>query len=308
MEKKIVIALGGNALGADIEEQKSAVANTAKVIVDLVSMGYKLIVTHGNGPQVGMIQDAMDYMQKKNLKKIPLPTCVAMSQGYIGIDLQNAIKYELYKRDIDKKVSTILSQVEVSKDDPAFLNPTKPIGKFLTKEEAEEHEANGIPCIEDAGRGYRAVVPSPMPVAIKELKTIKTLLDNDHIVITCGGGGIPVVNENGKLVGTNAVIDKDNVSSLLASKLDADFLVILTAVEKVAINFGKPNQKWISEMSVDEAKQYINEGQFAKGSMLPKVEAAVSFVQSGNNKKALITLLEKAADGIAGKTGTVIHS
>ncbi|HIV63101.1 MAG TPA: carbamate kinase [Candidatus Butyricicoccus avistercoris] len=308
MEKKIVIALGGNALGADIEEQKSAVANTAKVIVDLVSEGYKLIVTHGNGPQVGMIQDAMDYMQKKNLKKIPLPTCVAMSQGYIGIDLQNAIKYELYKRNIDKKVSTILSQVEVSKDDPAFLNPTKPIGKFLTKEEAEEHEANGIPCIEDAGRGYRAVVPSPMPVAIKELKTIKTLLDNDHIVITCGGGGIPVVNENGKLVGTNAVIDKDNVSSLLASKLDADFLVILTAVEKVAINFGKPNQKWISEMSVDEAKQYINEGQFAKGSMLPKVEAAVSFVQSGNNKKALITLLEKAADGIAGKTGTVIHS
>lgn len=308
MEKKIVIALGGNALGADIEEQKSAVANTAKVIVDLVSEGYKLIVTHGNGPQVGMIQDAMDYMQKKNLKKIPLPTCVAMSQGYIGIDLQNAIKYELYKRDIDKKVSTILSQVEVSKDDPAFLNPTKPIGKFLTKEEADEHEANGIPCIEDAGRGYRAVVPSPMPVAIKELKTIKTLLDNDHIVITCGGGGIPVVNENGKLVGTSAVIDKDNVSSLLATKLDADFLVILTAVEKVAINFGKPNQKWISEMSVDEAKQYINEGQFAKGSMLPKVEAAVSFVQSGNNKKALITLLEKAADGIAGKTGTVIHS
>lgn len=308
MEKKIVIALGGNALGADIDEQKSAVANTAKVIVDLVSEGYKLIVTHGNGPQVGMIQDAMDYMQKKNLKKIPLPTCVAMSQGYIGIDLQNAIKYELYKRDIDKKVSTILSQVEVSKDDPAFLNPTKPIGKFLTKEEAEEHEANGIPCIEDVGRGYRAVVPSPMPVAIKELKTIKTLLDNDHIVITCGGGGIPVVNENGKLVGTNAVIDKDNVSSLLASKLDADFLVILTAVEKVAINFGKPNQKWISEMSVDEAKQYINEGQFAKGSMLPKVEAAVSFVQSGNNKNALITLLEKAADGIAGKTGTVIHS
>lgn len=307
MEKKIVIALGGNALGADIDEQKSAVANTAKVIVDLVSEGYKLIVTHGNGPQVGMIQDAMDYMQKKNFKKIPLPTCVAMSQGYIGIDLQNAIKYELYQRGIDKKVSTILSQVEVSKDDPAFSNPTKPIGKFLTKEEADEHEANGIPCIEDAGRGYRAVVPSPMPVAIKELKTIQTLLDNDHIVITCGGGGIPVVNENGKLVGTNAVIDKDNVSSLLATKLDADFLVILTAVEKVAINFGKPNQKWISEMSVNEAKQYINEGQFAKGSMLPKVEAAVSFVQSSNNKKALITLLEKAADGIAGKTGTVIH-
>ncbi len=307
MEKKIVIALGGNALGADIEEQKSAVANTARVIVDLVSEGYKLIVTHGNGPQVGMIQDAMDYMQKKNFKKIPLPTCVAMSQGYIGIDLQNAIKYELYQRGIDKKVSTILSQVEVSKDDPAFLNPTKPIGKFLTKEEADEHIANGIPCIEDAGRGYRAVVPSPMPVAIKELKTIKTLLDNDHIVITCGGGGIPVVNENGKLVGISAVIDKDNVSSLLATKLDADFLVILTAVEKVAINYGKPNQKWISEMSVNEAKQYINEEQFAKGSMLPKVQAAVSFVQSGNNKKALITLLEKAADGIAGKTGTVIH-
>ena len=307
MEKKIVIALGGNALGADIDEQKSAVANTAKVIVDLVSAGYKLIVTHGNGPQVGMIQDAMDFMQKKNFKKIPLPTCVAMSQGYIGIDLQNAIKYELYQRGIDKKVSTILSQVEVSKNDPAFKNPTKPIGGFLTKKEADEHIAIGIPCIEDAGRGYRVVVPSPMPVAIRELKTIQTLIDNDHIVITCGGGGIPVVNENGKLVGTNAVIDKDNVSSLLATKLDADFLVILTAVEKVAINFGKPNQKWLSEMSVSEAKQYINEGQFAKGSMLPKVQAAVSFVESGNNKKALITLLEKAAEGIVGKTGTVIH-
>ena len=310
-KKKVVIALGGNALGKDIEEQKEAVAKTAKVIVDLAEQGLDIIVTHGNGPQVGMIQSAMDnlFVMQQNYKQIPLPTSVAMSQGYIGIDLQNAIKYELLSRNIDGKVSTILSQVEVDKNDPAFENPTKPIGRFLTKEEADENEANGIRCMEDAGRGYRIVVASPMPKRIRELQTIKTLVDAGHIVITCGGGGIPVVSdEEGRLVGVNAVIDKDNASSLLAAELGADHLVILTAVEKVAINWGKENQEWLSDLTVEQAKEYIEQEQFAKGSMLPKVEAAIRFAESGEGRHALITLLDKAAAGIAGETGTVIHS
>ena len=308
-KKKVVIALGGNALGKDVEEQKEAVAQTAKVIVDLAQQGLDIIVTHGNGPQVGMIQNAMDNLvvMHENYKQVPLPTSVAMSQGYIGIDLQNAIKYELYSRNIDGKVSTILSQVEVDKNDPAFENPTKPIGRFLTKEEAEENEANGVRCMEDAGRGYRVVVASPMPRRIRELETIKTLVNAGHIVITCGGGGIPVISENGKLVGVNAVIDKDNASSLLAAQLGADYLVILTAVEKVAINFGKENQEWLSDLTVEQAKEYIAEEQFAKGSMLPKIEAAIRFAESGEGRRTLITLLDKAAEGIAGKTGTVIH-
>ncbi|MCI8782981.1 carbamate kinase [Lachnospiraceae bacterium 48-21] len=310
-KKKVVIALGGNALGKDIEEQKEAVAKTAKVIVDLAQQGLDIIITHGNGPQVGMIQNAMDNLivMQQNYKQVPLPTSVAMSQGYIGIDLQNAIKYELLSRNIDGKVSTILSQVEVDKNDPAFENPTKPIGRFLTKEEAEENEKNGIRCMEDAGRGYRIVVASPMPKRIRELETIKTLVGAGHIVITCGGGGIPVVSdEEGRLVGVNAVIDKDNASSLLASQLGADHLIILTAVEKVAINWGKENQEWLSDLTVEQAKEYIAQEQFAKGSMLPKVEAAIRFAQSGEGRHALITLLDKAAAGIAGETGTVIHS
>ena len=284
-------------------------AKTAKVIVDLAQQGLDIIVTHGNGPQVGMIQNAMDNLvvMHENYKQVPLPTSVAMSQGYIGIDLQNAIKYELYSRNIEGKVSTILSQVEVDKNDPAFENPTKPIGRFLTKEEAEENEANGVRCMEDAGRGYRVVVASPMPQRIRELETIKTLVGAGHIVITCGGGGIPVISENGKLVGVNAVIDKDNASSLLAAQLGADYLVILTAVEKVAINFGKENQEWLSDLTVDQAKEYIAQDQFAKGSMLPKIEAAIRFAESGEGRRTLITLLDKAAEGIAGKTGTVIH-
>lgn len=308
--KKIVIALGGNALGNDIEEQKEAVARTAEVIADLAQQGLSIIVTHGNGPQVGMIQTAMDHLTlvQEGMKQVPLPTSVAMSQGYIGIDLQNAIKYEFHRRGMDRKVSTILSQVEVSKDDEAFQNPAKPIGRFLTKEEAQKNEEKGIRCMEDAGRGYRIVVPSPMPVRIRELETIKTLMNAGHVVITCGGGGIPVVSEEGKLTGVNAVIDKDNVSSLLASQIDADYLVILTAVEKVAVNFGKENQEWLSELSTKEAREYISQGQFAKGSMLPKIEAALRFAESGEGRKTLITLLDKAADGIAGKTGTVIHA
>lgn len=308
-KKKVVIALGGNALGKDIEEQKEAVSKTAKVIVDLYEQGLDIIITHGNGPQVGMIQNAMDNLivMHENYKQVPLPTSVAMSQGYIGIDLQNAIKYELYSRNIDGKVSTILSQVEVDPADEAFLHPTKPIGRFMTKEEAEENEAHGVRCMEDAGRGYRVVVASPMPKRIRELETIRTLVNAGHIVITCGGGGIPVVSQEGKLVGVNAVIDKDNASSFLAAQLGADYLIILTAVEKVAINYGKENQEWLSDLTVEKAKEYIAQNQFAKGSMLPKIEAAIRFAESKEGRHTLITLLDKAAAGIAGETGTVIH-
>ena len=307
-KKRVVIALGGNALGSNVGEQKEAALRTAKVIVDLAAQDMDIIITHGNGPQVGMIQNAMDRLSnEEETPMIPLPTSVAMSQGYIGFDLQNAVKYELYRRGMDKKVSTILSQVEVDEYDPEFHAPTKPIGRFLTKEEAEKKEKNGIACMEDAGRGYRVVVPSPIPRTIRELETIRTLIDAGHIVVACGGGGIPVIRKDGQLVGANAVIDKDRVSSMLANCLGADYLVILPAVERVAINFGKENEQWISDMTVEEAKKYISEDQFAKGSMLPKVEAAVEFAESGVDRTALITLLDKAAEGIAGKTGTRIH-
>ena len=309
MNNRVVVALGGNALGKDIEEQKVAVAKTAEVIVDLAQQGLEIVITNGNGPQVGMIQDAMDnvVVRYKIYKQVPLPSSIAMSQGYIGLDLQNAIKYELRRRGMDIKVSTILSQVEVDKNDPAFQRPTKPIGRFMTKEEAEVNEAHGIPCMEDAGRGYRIVVASPMPKRIRELLTIKTLLAAGHIVIACGGGGMPVIEEDGKLTGVNAVVDKDNVSCLLAQNLDADRLIILTAVEHAALNYRKENQVWLSDVSVEEAKKYVAEGHFAPGSMLPKVEASIRFAESKEGRRALITLLDKAADGLAGKTGTVIH-
>lgn len=305
-QRTVVIALGGNALGNNVAEQKAAVAGTARVIVDLAADGYALVITHGNGPQVGMIQDAMDAAAAKGDGPISLPYSVAMSQGYIGIDLQNAIKDELARRGMDKKVSTILSQVEVDPKDPAFDHPSKPIGKFMGEEQAKAKAAQGIDVIEDAGRGWREVVASPKPKRIRELLTIKTLLSAGHIVITCGGGGIPVICKDGRLEGVNAVIDKDGVSALLAEKLDADELVILTAVEKVAVHFGKPDQKWLSTLSTDEAKKYMAAGEFAPGSMLPKVEAAVRFAESGPGRKSLITLLDKAEDGLAGKTGTVI--
>lgn len=309
MTKRIVVALGGNALGKNIEEQREAVKNTAEVIVDMIEAGYELIITHGNGPQVGMIQRAMDdySMLSEENKQIPLPNCVAMSQGYIGIDLQNAIKAELARRGLDRKVSTILSQVEVDAADPAFRNPTKPIGRFMTKEEADQLAAEGICVMEDAGRGYRIAVASPMPKRIVELMTVKTLLEAGHTVITCGGGGIPVIMREGELRGADAVIDKDNASCLLAQMLDADELMILTAVEKVAINFGKENQEWLSDLSTQEARKYIAEDQFSKGSMLPKVEAAIRFAESGEGRSAVIALLDKAKEALEGTTGTHIH-
>ncbi len=311
MGKRIVVALGGNALGNNLPEQMIAVKQTAKAIADLIEGGNEVIVAHGNGPQVGMIQAAMTELTRSNPEKYipcPLSVCVAMSQGYIGYDLQNALREELLDRGINKGVATVLTQVEVDPEDPAFKNPTKPIGSFMTKEEADKMVAErGYQVVEDAGRGYRRVVASPRPQAVVELDTIRALVDSDHIVVACGGGGIPVFKTEGHhLKGAAAVIDKDFASEVLAEQLDADYLIILTAVEKAAINFGKPEQKWLDTISSAEAAQYCAEGHFAPGSMLPKVQAAMRFAESKPGRRALITLLEKARDGIDGKTGTVI--
>lgn len=305
---KVVIALGGNALGNNLEEQMVAVRSTAKAIIDLIEDGNEVIVSHGNGPQVGMINLAMTELGKNYPKYslCPMSVCVAMSQGYIGYDLQNALREELLERGINKSVSTIITQVEVDKNDAAFTNPTKPIGGFMTKEEADLMVQKGENVIEDAGRGYRRVVASPKPKSIVEIETIKTLADAGHVVVACGGGGIPVIKKDGKLKGVDAVIDKDFASCELAKELDADCLIILTAVEKAAINYGKENQKWLDDVKAEEMKMYVEEGQFAPGSMKPKVEAAIEFAESKEGRYALITLLERAKDGIAGKTGTRI--
>ncbi len=312
MNRKIVIALGGNALGNNLPEQMIAVKKTAKAIVDLIEEGNEVVIAHGNGPQVGMLQNAMTLLTRSDPEKYipcPLSVCVAMSQGYIGYDLQNALREELLDRGIKKDCATVLTQVEVDPSDPAFENPTKPIGAFMTKEEADHLiRERDYQVVEDAGRGYRRVVASPKPVSIVEIDTIRSLVESDHIVVACGGGGIPVFKTDGHhLKGAAAVIDKDFAAERLAEQLDADCLIILTAVEKVAVHFGKPDEEWLSDLTPEKAREYIEAGEFAPGSMLPKVEAAVRFAESGENRTALITLLEKAGDGIAGKTGTLIH-
>ena len=312
MGKRIVIALGGNALGANLPEQMIAVKQTARAIVDLIQEGHQVIIAHGNGPQVGMIQKAMAELTRSDPDKYipcPLSVCVAMSQGYIGYDLQNALREELLDRGISKGVATVLTQVEVDPADPAFAHPTKPIGAFMTREEADRMVAErGYDVIEDAGRGWRRVVASPQPVSIIEIESIRDMVNAGLVVVACGGGGIPVYKTEGHhLKGAAAVIDKDFASCVLAQQVEADTLIILTAVEKVAVNFGKPDQKWLDELTPELARQYIAEGQFAPGSMLPKVEAAVKFAESAPGRSALITLLEKAKDGIHGRTGTAIH-
>ncbi|MCH3948197.1 MAG: carbamate kinase [Olsenella sp.] len=312
MGKRIVVALGGNALGKNLPEQMAAVKHTSKAIVDLIAEGNEVIVAHGNGPQVGMIQEAMTQLTRSDPEKYipcPLSVCVAMSQGYIGYDLQNAIREELANRDIHHGVTTVLTQVEVDPNDPAFENPTKPIGAFMTKEEADRLVAErGYTVVEDSGRGWRRVVASPKPQAIVELDTIRSLVEADHVVIACGGGGIPVYHTEGHhLKGAAAVIDKDFAAARLAEQLDADALVILTAVEKVAIHFGKPDQVELDELTPETAQRYIDAGEFAPGSMLPKVQAALQFAQSDPGRMSLITELDRAADGIAGKTGTIVR-
>lgn len=309
MKKRIVLALGGNALGNNLKEQMEAVRTTSSAIADLIEEGHDVVIAHGNGPQVGMITLALEAASKTEAKTppIPLSVCVAMSQGYIGYDLQNALREELLDRKLNKPVATIVTQVEVNPDDPAFKDPSKPIGAFYSKEEADALIAKGIPMKEDAGRGYRRVVASPMPTDVVEAATVRAMLDAGQVPIAVGGGGIPVKRAGGnRLDGVAAVVDKDFASAKLAELLDADMLIILTAVEKVAINFGKPNEEWLSELDSATAERYIKEEHFAKGSMLPKVEAALHFAKSKPGRQALITMLSKAKDGIAGKTGTVI--
>ena len=310
MKKRVVIALGGNALGNTLPEQMIAVKETSKAIVDLIEADCDVIVTHGNGPQIGMINNAMAALTREveGQPNTPLSVCVAMSQAYIGYDLQNALREELLNRGItDLPVTTMVTQVRVDADDPAFLDPTKPIGHFLTKEEAV-HAVNQYDYVvkEDVGRGYRRVVASPAPKEIIELQAIKGLIGHE-LVIACGGGGIPVVRNGNHLTGASAVIDKDWTSSLLAQEIDADVLIILTAIEKAAINYGKENQQWLEHITVEEAEKHIQNGEFAEGSMKPKMEAAVAFAKSKPGRKAIITQLEKSREGIEGKTGTHIE-
>ncbi len=308
-KKKIVIALGGNALGNNLPEQMEAVKTTAKAIVDLAEDGNEIVIVHGNGPQVGVINNAMtEFAHKDGSDPTPLSVCVAMSQAYIGYDIQNALREEFLNRGAKlPPVATMVTQVRVDPEDPAFRDPSKPIGRFMSKDEAlKEAGDRGWIVREDAGRGYRRVVASPKPKEIIELSAIRAMADDGQIVICCGGGGIPVVAEGKHLAGVPAVIDKDFAAELLAESLDADMLLILTAVEKAAVHFGKPEQRWLSEISAEEAERYAEEGQFAAGSMLPKVQAAIRFARSRKGRTAVITLLEKAREALQGKTGTRI--
>lgn len=306
---RIVLALGGNALGNTPQKQLELVKSTSRSIADLIESGNEVIVVHGNGPQVGMIHLAMSIAanQDEKIPGMPYPECGAMSQGYIGYHLQQAIGRELRLRKIDKNVATVISQVIVDKTDPAFKNPTKPVGRFYSKEEADRLAAeSGATFMEDAGRGYRQVIASPDPRKIVEIETVKTLTENGNVVITVGGGGIPIIETQDGYSGVMAVIDKDKSAALLATELEADVLLILTAVDKVCLDYNKETQREVDEMSMSEAKEYMSQGQFAPGSMLPKVEACISFIEKNPKGKALISSLESAKPAIEGKTGTVI--
>lgn len=313
-KSRIVLALGGNALQADpkdisAEAQLITAKETAKSIVDLVEAGHQVILAHGNGPQVGQIVATYEKAREReaSLPLMPFPECGAMSQGYIGYHLQQGIRDELVRRKIDKSVAAVITQVLVDEKDPAFQNPTKPVGSFFSAEEAAQLMAEkGYIMREDAGRGWRRVIPSPEPIDVIEAPIIKSLVEAGHVVITVGGGGIPVVNREGRLEGIPAVIDKDYASEKIAEILDADYLIILTGVEQVSLHFNTPQQRNLTQVTVEEMKTYIEEGHFAPGSMLPKVKAAIKFVESKPGRRALITSLEKAQEGFLGKTGTLI--
>lgn len=307
--KSVVIALGGNALGDTPQEQLQLVKDTAEHIVDMVAEGINVVVSHGNGPQVGMINNAFAYASAHDGKtpEMPFPECGAMSQGYIGYQLSQAILGELKRRGIMRSTACIVTQTVVDPNDPAFQNPTKPVGAFMTEEAAKaKAEETGLTFKEDAGRGWRMVVASPKPQRIVEFDAIKDLMDDGYIVVSTGGGGVPVVERDDSYHGVPAVIDKDRSSAKLAADFRADMLVILTAVEKVCVNFGKPDQSELNSMTVAEARKHIEDNQFAPGSMLPKVEACIEFVEQHPGGSALITSLECAAAGLKGETGTVI--
>jgi carbamate kinase len=300
---RIVISLGGNALGKNPREQKELLKNVATHIVDLIKEGHEIVIAHGNGPQVGMINLA--FTESESTPIMPFPECGAMSQGYIGFHMQNAIGNELDRQGIKRSIASLVTQVIVDENDEAFDNPRKPIGAFYTKAEAAKFETElGYTMIEDSGRGYRRVVPSPMPIDVKEKAMIKSLLEAGHIVITVGGGGIPVIQEGHDLKGVPAVIDKDNASATLAELIDADKLVILTAVDHVCINFGKKNEKTLHRTTVKELDRYIEEGHFAPGSMLPKIKATTRFAQTG--KTSIIASLENAEQAFKESSGTII--
>ena len=305
---KIVVALGGNALGKSPEEQLQLVKHTAASLVGLVAAGHKVVISHGNGPQVGAINLGMNFAAENGkTAAFPFPECGAMSQGYIGYHLQQSLQNELHRQNIQKDVATVVTQIEVDPSDAAFEDPTKPVGDFYSKEDAAKIQAEkGYTFKEDAGRGYRQVVPSPLPKRIIELNSINNLIESGSLVIAGGGGGVPVVQTTKGLKGVPAVIDKDRSSALLAANLDADQLIILTAVDDVYVNYGQPDQKALRELSVQDAQKYIDQGQFAPGSMLPKIEACLDFAKSGAQRTALITSLDHLDDALAGKVGTLI--
>lgn len=306
---KVVVALGGNALGKSPEEQLKLVKNTASSLIGLIAAGNQVVISHGNGPQVGAINLGMNFAAEHDkTAAFPFPECGAMSQGYIGYHLQQSLENELHRRWMNKSVATIVTQIAVDPNDPAFENPSKPVGDFYTKKQADEiAKEKGYTFKEDAGRGYRQVVPSPLPMKIMELDSIKTLIDADKLVIAGGGGGVPVIITDKGLEGVPAVIDKDRSSALLADKIDADKLIILTAVDHVYVNYGKPDEKALKMLNVAEAQKYMKEGQFAAGSMLPKIEACLSFVEGHPEREALITSLDGLDDALTGKVGTVIR-
>lgn len=307
-DKKIVVALGHSALGKTFPEQQEAVKQAASAIADLVEAKYQIVITHSNGPQVGMIHTAMtEYSRLEPSNTVaPMSLCSAMSQGYIGYDLQNAIRTELLNRGIYKPVTTLITQVRVDPFDAAFSHPSKVIGRYMTQEEAKAEEKKGNHVVKDGDKGYRRIIAAPRPMEIYELDAIKALMDADQIVIACGGGGIPVLQQGTRLKGASAVIEKDLTSACLAEGVDASVLLLLTGVEKVALHFNTPQEVSLDTLSVEEATHYIEEGQFTSGAMLPKVEAAVSFASSSPARRSIITSLNTALDGIHGKTGTVI--
>ena len=309
-KKRVVVSLGHDALGYTTTEQWDAVKVTAKALADLVEADYQLTITHSNGPQVSMIHKAMTELRRVYIDYTPAPMCVcsAMSQGYVGYDIQNSLRAELLDRGISKPVSTILTQVTVDPYDEAFYTPTKVLGRYMSAEEANEERKKGNYVIEEAGKGFRRVVSAPHPVKIVELDAVNALLDADQVVIAAGGGGIPVLEQDNHLKGASAVIEKDLTAGKLAEGVDADQLIILTSVEQVCINLGKDNEEKLGEISAAQAKEYMEQGHFGVYNMLPKFQAAVEFVEEREGRTALITSYDKINDALKGKTGTTIHA
>lgn len=309
MKKKVVVALGHRALGTTLPEQKEAVKRSAGMIADLIEEGYQVAITHSNAPQLGMIHTALNEFGKSHTDytQAPMSVCSAMSQGYIGYDLQNAIRTELLNRGIFRTVSTILTQVTVDPYDEAFYTPTKVLGRYMSAEDAAAERKKGNYVVEEPGKGFRRVVSAPNPVSIVEIEAIKALVNADQVVIACGGGGIPVLEQDHRLKGASAVIEKDLAAGKLAEELDADELIILTSVEKVCINLGKENEEELGEISVEEAKQYMEEGHFGVYNMLPKFRASVEFIEQREGREAIITSYDKLMEGLKGKTGTIIR-